>query len=31
MLRMARVMGEIGKPVHVAVMDALNRNPEYGN
>ncbi|KAH7912444.1 hypothetical protein BJ138DRAFT_1148322 [Hygrophoropsis aurantiaca] len=29
MLRMARVMGEIGKPVHLAVMDALIRNPEY--
>ncbi|KAH7888135.1 hypothetical protein F5I97DRAFT_1828981 [Phlebopus sp. FC_14] len=29
MLRMARVMGEIGKPVHLAVMDALKRNPEY--
>ncbi|KIJ70631.1 hypothetical protein HYDPIDRAFT_105377 [Hydnomerulius pinastri MD-312] len=29
MLRMARVMGEIGKPVHLAVMDALDRNPEY--
>ncbi|KAG0695787.1 hypothetical protein DFH29DRAFT_954100 [Suillus ampliporus] len=29
MLRMARVMGEIGKPVHVAVMDALTRNPGY--
>ncbi|KAH0839538.1 hypothetical protein J3R83DRAFT_423 [Lanmaoa asiatica] len=29
MLRMARVMGEIGKPVHLAVMDALSRNPDY--
>ncbi|OAX40588.1 alpha/beta-hydrolase [Rhizopogon vinicolor AM-OR11-026] len=29
MLRMARVMGEIGKPVHLAVMDALTRNPGY--
>ncbi|KAL4075580.1 hypothetical protein J3A83DRAFT_4088897 [Scleroderma citrinum] len=29
MLRMARVMGEIGKPVHRAVADALNRNPDY--
>ncbi|KAH7921707.1 alpha/beta-hydrolase [Leucogyrophana mollusca] len=29
MLRMARVMGEIGKPVHLAVADALIRNPEY--
>lgn len=31
MLRMARVMGEIGKPVHLAVMDALGRNPDYGS
>lgn len=31
MLRMARVMGEIGKPVHLAVMDALTRNAGYGN
>jgi hypothetical protein len=31
MLRMARVMGEIGKPVHVAVMDALTRNAGYGD
>jgi sn1-specific diacylglycerol lipase len=31
MLRMARVMGEIGKPVHLAVMDALTRNPGYGS
>ena len=31
MLRMARVMGEIGKPVHLAVADALTRNPGYGN
>lgn len=31
MLRMARVMGEIGKPVHLAVMDALSRNPDYGS
>ncbi|KAG2150321.1 uncharacterized protein EDB93DRAFT_1142777 [Suillus bovinus] len=29
MLRMARVMGEIDKPVHVAVKDALTRNPGY--
>ncbi|KAF9242949.1 hypothetical protein BU15DRAFT_60231 [Melanogaster broomeanus] len=29
MLRMARVMGGIGKPVHLAVMDALSRNPDY--
>jgi hypothetical protein len=31
MLRMARVMGEIGKPVHLAVTDALSRNPDYGS
>lgn len=31
MLRMARVMGEIGKPVHRAVANALNRNPDYGS
>lgn len=31
MLRMARVMGEIGKPVHLAVMDALSRNSDYGS
>ncbi|EPQ59724.1 alpha/beta-hydrolase [Gloeophyllum trabeum ATCC 11539] len=29
MLRMARVMGGKGKPVHVAVKDALKRNPGY--
>ncbi|KZT20637.1 alpha/beta-hydrolase [Neolentinus lepideus HHB14362 ss-1] len=29
MLRMARVMGGKGKPVHVAVKDALQRNPGY--
>ncbi|KIO03045.1 hypothetical protein M404DRAFT_146492 [Pisolithus tinctorius Marx 270] len=29
MLRMARVMGEIGKPVHRAVANALSRNPGY--
>ncbi|KAI6033839.1 hypothetical protein BKA83DRAFT_680871 [Pisolithus microcarpus] len=29
MLRMARVMGEIGKPVHRAVANALSRNPDY--
>lgn len=31
MLRMARVMGEIGKPVHRAVAGALNRSPDYGS
>lgn len=30
MLRMARVMGEEGKPVHTAVRDALRKNPRYG-
>jgi sn1-specific diacylglycerol lipase len=30
MLRMARAMGEIGKPVHLAVHEALQRNPDYG-
>ncbi|KAI6046533.1 hypothetical protein EDC04DRAFT_2628141 [Pisolithus marmoratus] len=29
MLRMARMMGEIGKPVHRAVANALSRNPDY--
>ncbi|KAG6888627.1 hypothetical protein C0995_006871 [Termitomyces sp. Mi166 len=30
MLRMARAMGGIGKPVHVAVREALHHNPDYG-
>lgn len=30
MLRMARVMGEKGKPVHRAVRHALKRNKGYG-
>ncbi|KAL0949095.1 hypothetical protein HGRIS_009185 [Hohenbuehelia grisea] len=29
MLRMARAMGDIGKPVHLAVQTALHRNPDY--
>lgn len=29
MLRMAKAMGDVGKPVQVAVMDALFRNPNY--
>ncbi|KAG6864389.1 hypothetical protein C0991_009994, partial [Blastosporella zonata] len=29
MLRMARAMGSIGKPVHVAVHEALYHNPNY--
>jgi len=30
MLRLARAMGDIGKPVHLAVMEALYHNPDYG-
>ncbi|KAJ3928749.1 MAG: hypothetical protein NXY57DRAFT_901446 [Lentinula lateritia] len=30
MLRMARAMGDVGKPVHLAVHEALQRNPDYG-
>jgi hypothetical protein len=30
MLRMARAMGNVGKPVQIAVQEALHRNPEYG-
>jgi len=29
MLKMARIMGEVGKPVHLAVREALSYNPEY--
>jgi hypothetical protein len=29
MLKMARIMGEVGKPVHRAVQDALRHNPDY--
>ncbi|EIW82146.1 hypothetical protein CONPUDRAFT_55026 [Coniophora puteana RWD-64-598 SS2] len=29
MLRMARVMGDVGKPVQLAVKEALERNPDY--
>lgn len=29
MLRMARIMGEEGKPVHRAVREALRSNPDY--
>ncbi|KAG6896859.1 hypothetical protein C0992_005606 [Termitomyces sp. T32_za158] len=29
MLRMARAMGGIGKPVHIAVQEALLHNPDY--
>jgi hypothetical protein len=30
MLRMARAMGDIGKPVQLAVHEALYNNPDYG-
>jgi hypothetical protein len=30
MLRMARAMGDVGRPVHLAVLEALHRNPDYG-
>lgn len=30
MLRMAKAMGEIGKPVQLAVQEALYHNPEFG-
>jgi len=29
MLRMAKAMGDIGKPVHLAVLEALYNNPDY--
>lgn len=29
MSKMARIMGEVGKPVHLAVQEALSYNPEY--
>lgn len=29
-LRMAKAMGDLGRPVQVAVQEALFRNPEYG-
>ncbi|KAF8898150.1 hypothetical protein CPB84DRAFT_1709834 [Gymnopilus junonius] len=29
MLRMAKAMGDIGKPVHLAVLEALHSNPEF--
>jgi sn1-specific diacylglycerol lipase len=29
MLKMARIMGEVGKPVHRAIQDALRNNPDY--
>ena len=30
MLKMAKLMGDIGKPVQVAVLSALRNNPGYG-
>lgn len=30
MLRMAKSMGNVGKPVHVAVCEALRQNPGFG-
>lgn len=31
MLRMARAMGDAGKPVQLAVQTALHNNPDYGS
>jgi hypothetical protein len=30
MLRMAKAMGDVGKPVQVAVLEALYHNPGFG-
>jgi hypothetical protein len=30
MLKMAKAMGDIGKPVHLAVLEALHHNPDFG-
>jgi sn1-specific diacylglycerol lipase len=30
MLKMAKLMGDVGKPVQLAVSDALHNNPDYG-
>ena len=30
MLKMAKLMGDVGKPVQLAVLDALHNNPDYG-
>jgi len=30
MLKMAKAMGDIGKPVHLAVLEALHNNPDFG-
>ncbi|KDR74509.1 hypothetical protein GALMADRAFT_250502 [Galerina marginata CBS 339.88] len=29
MLKMAKVMGDVGNPVHLAVLEALHNNPEF--
>jgi sn1-specific diacylglycerol lipase len=31
MLKMAKLMGDVGKPVQLAVLDALQNNPDYGD
>ena len=30
MLKMAKLMGDVGRPVQLAVLDALHNNPDYG-
>ena len=30
MLKMAKLMGDVGRPVQLAVLDALDNNPDYG-
>jgi len=30
MLKMAKAMGDIGKPVHLGVLEALHNNPDFG-
>ena len=30
MLKMAKLMGDVGKPVQLAVLEALHNNPDYG-
>jgi len=30
MLRMAKAMGDVGNPVHMTVLSALQKNPTYG-
>lgn len=30
MARMAKAMGDVGKPVHLAVMEALHKHPDFG-